>query len=98
MMTGRGAPSSRESLGSRRGWGERVCHYAPFSAQKKKPEGAGDRGIGVGRGERVSSKANWESDCSDKSEVRRAAESNGEGGVVACLVAIQFQLDGRYVY
>ena len=53
--------------------------------------------MGAGREERASSKANWEFDWSEKSVVRRASESNGGGSIAACLVAIQFQPDGRYL-
>ena len=63
-----------------------------------KLEDAGDGGVAFGREDRVSSRANRESDCSDKSVARMAADSDGGGIVIVCLVAIQFQPGDRYSY
>ena len=65
---------------------------------------AGDGDIGVGREERASSKANWDSDGSETSlgrlrsisTVRRASESKGGGSIPTFLVAIQFRPIGMY--
>ena len=63
----------------------------------QKPGGAGDGDIGAWREERLSSKATWESDCSETSALRRDAESNAGGSKAPRLVEIQPQPDGRYL-
>ena len=71
--------------------------FRGFFGAGDKLEVAGDGDMGIGREERASSKASWESDWSETSVVRRPSESRGGGSITACWVAIQFRPGGRYL-